>query len=83
MVSEAKRTREGVIRLKKNTVLTIRQGCFTCYRHMHEGCNTTNPDDSPHDVMAIQTNPQTGERFRCGCCCGDYVEGVKEQVIFT
>ena len=51
--------------------LTINKGCFNCIRHEKEHCNTKEGHGLEIDVMKIQTNPQ-GQKYRCGCCCGNY-----------
>ena len=56
--------------MKKKNGLTIKKGCFTCVRH-EQGCNVEYPDGRKHDVMEIHDNGK-GEKYRCGCCCGDY-----------
>jgi hypothetical protein len=69
-----------------NRTLTIKQGCFNCYNHTHKRCNLTYPSGTPIDVLKIQINDKTGEKYRTGCCCATYIVDLsygKETVTFT
>lgn len=68
----------------KNTILTIKQGCFNCLHHKEGECNFKHPNGLSFDVMKIHVNEVTGEKYRCGCCCRNYIHiNPKEMVIFT
>jgi hypothetical protein len=50
--------------------LTIKKGCFNCIFN-EKTCNLQGSDRMKFDVTEIQDNGK-GEKYRCGCCCGDY-----------
>lgn len=52
--------------------LTIEKGCFNCRFHSEKDCNLRYTNGKYLDTMEININDITGEKYRCGCCCGDY-----------
>jgi len=72
-------TRITITKRFNENELTTEKGCFNCSRHESGKCILTR-DGKPIDVMEILTNPN-GIKYRCGCCCADYLP-YKEKVVF-